>query len=108
LKLQGIPFQVRFHLHPDVDAELDMGGAAVSMALKSGEVWVFRHDGRAKLSLERSVYLEKTRLKPRAAKQVVLSATAMDYATRVRWTLAKAQETPTTLRDLEMDDETLS
>jgi hypothetical protein len=31
----------------------------------------------------------------------------MDYATRVRWTLAKAQETPTTLRDLEMDDETL-
>nr|WP_319248637.1 heparinase II/III family protein [uncultured Celeribacter sp.] len=108
LKLQGIPFQVRFHLHPDVDAELDMGGAAVSMALKSGEIWVLRHDGRAKLSLERSVYLEKGRLKPRAAKQVVLTAAAMDYATRVRWTLAKAQETPTTLRDLEMDDELLS
>lgn len=106
LGLQGIPFQVRFHLHPDVDAELDMGGAAVSMALKSGEIWVFRHDGRAKLSLESSVYLEKGRLKPRATKQVVLSAAAMDYATRVRWTLAKAQETPTTLRDIEMDDET--
>ncbi len=108
LKLQGIPFQIRFHLHPDVDAELDMGGTAVSLALKSGEIWVFRHDGRAKLSLERSVYLEKTRLKPRATKQVVLSAAAMDYATRVRWTLAKAQETPTTLRDLEMTDATLS
>ncbi|WP_417241999.1 heparinase II/III family protein [Celeribacter sp.] len=107
-KLQGIPFQVRFHLHPDVDAELDMGGAAVSMALKSGEIWVFRHDGRATLSLDRSVYLEKGRLKPRASKQVVLSAAAMDYATRVRWTLAKAQETPNTLRDLEMDDETPS
>ena len=105
LNLQGIPFQIRFHLHPDVDATLDMGGAAVSMALKSGEIWVFRHDGRAKLSLEPSVYLEKGRLKPRATKQVVLSAAAMDYATRVRWTLAKAQETPTTLRDLEMDDE---
>ncbi|GAA3856718.1 heparinase II/III family protein [Celeribacter arenosi] len=108
LNLSGVPFQVRFHLHPDVDAELDMGGAAVSMALKSGEIWVFRHDGRAKLSLERSVYLEKGRLKPRATKQVVLSATAMDYATRVRWSLAKAQETPTTLRDLEMDDATPS
>ncbi|AJE45159.1 heparinase II/III family protein [Celeribacter indicus] len=105
-RLMGIPFQVRFHLHPDVDAELDMGGAAVSMALKSGEIWVFRHDGIASLSLERSVYLEKGRLKPRGSKQVVLSAAAMDYATRVRWTLAKAQETPTTLRDLEMDDET--
>nr|WP_224501087.1 heparinase II/III family protein [Celeribacter litoreus] len=108
LKLQGIPFQIRFHLHPDVDAALDMGGTAVSMALKSGEIWVFRHDGRAKLSLERSVYLEKTRLKPRATKQVVLSAAAMDYATRVRWTLAKAQDTPTALRDLEMTDATLS
>ncbi len=108
LGLQGIPFHVRFHLHPDVDAELDMGGAAVSMALKSGEIWVFRHDGRAKLTLEPSVYLEKGRLKPRATKQVVLSAAAMDYATRVRWTLAKAQETPTTLRDLEMDDEILT
>lgn len=108
LRLQGIPFQVRFHLHPDVDAELDMGGAAVSMALKSGEIWVFRHDGRAKLTLDRSVYLEKGRLKPRASKQVVLSAAAMDYATRVRWTLAKAQDTPTTLRDLERDDETLT
>jgi uncharacterized heparinase superfamily protein len=105
LKLQGISFNVRFHLHPDVDVEIDMGGTAVSMALKSGEIWVFRHDGRAKLSLERSVYLEKGRLKPRASKQVVLSAAAMDYATRVRWTLAKAQDTPTTLRDLERDDE---
>jgi uncharacterized heparinase superfamily protein len=108
LKLQGIPFHVRFHLHPDVDVALDMGGAAVSMALKSGEIWVFRHDGRAKLSLERSVYLEKGRLKPRASKQVVLSAAAMDYATRVRWTLAKAQDTPTTLRDLERDDDILT
>ncbi|MBU2935979.1 MULTISPECIES: heparinase II/III family protein [Pacificibacter] len=108
LKLQGIPFHVRFHLHPDVDVALDMGGAAVSMALKSGEIWVFRHDGRAKLSVERSVYLEKGRLKPRASKQVVLSAAAMDYATRVRWTLAKAQDTPTTLRDLERDDDILT
>lgn len=107
-KLQGIPFHIRFHLHPDVDVELDMGGSAVSMALKSGEIWVFRHDGRAKLSVERSVYLEKGRLKPRASKQVVLSAAAMDYATRVRWTLAKAQDTPTTLRDLERDDENLT
>ncbi|WP_085838010.1 heparinase II/III family protein [Aquimixticola soesokkakensis] len=102
--LQGIPFHVRFHLHPDVEATLDMGDTAVSMALKSGEIWVFRHDGRAKLSLQRSVYLEKGRLKPRATKQVVLSAVAMDYATRVRWTLAKATETPTALRDFEMDD----
>jgi len=67
-KLQGIAFNIRFHLHPDVDATLDMGGAAVSMALRSGEIWVFRHDGLATLSLDPSVFLEKGRLKPRKRK----------------------------------------
>jgi len=102
--LEGLPFSVRFHLHPDVDATLDLGGTAVSMSLKSGELWIFRHDGAAKLALVPSVYLEKGRLKPRATKQVVLSARAMDYATRVRWSLAKAQETPNAVRDLERDE----
>ncbi len=103
--LQGLGFRIHFHLHPDVDAELDMGGAAVSLALKSGEIWVFRHDGTTKLSLEPSVYLEKDRLKPRATKQVVLSAAALEYATRIRWSLSKAQFTPDAVRDLNRDDD---
>ena len=101
--LQGVTYEIRFHLHPDVDASLDMGGAAVSMALKSGEIWVFRTDGTVKLSLEPSVYLEKNRLKPRATKQIVLSGRVMEYATRTRWSLAKAQETPIGVRDLVQD-----
>ena len=106
VQLQGIDYTVRFHLHPDVDAEIDMGGSAVSMALKSGEIWVFRHDGAGDLTLEPSVYLEKNRIKPRATKQVVLSARVMEYASRVSWSLAKAQDTPTALRDL-VEDEVL-
>ncbi len=102
--LQGIAYSIRFHLHPDVDAELDLGGTAVSMALKSGEIWVLRFDGVGELTLESSVYLEKNRLKPRATKQVVLSGVAMDYATRIRWSLAKAQDTPSAIRDLERED----
>lgn len=102
--LRGVPFTVRFHLHPDSDATLDMGGTAISVALKSGEIWVFRHDGRAKLSLEPSVYLEKGRLRPRATKQIVLSAIAAEIETRIGWTLAKAQDTPTAIRDLDRDD----
>ncbi|AUR05300.1 putative heparinase II/III-like protein [Phaeobacter inhibens] len=106
--LGGIGFEIRLHLHPDVDAALDLGGAAVSMALKSGEIWVFRHDGTCELKLEPSVYLEKTRLKPRAAKQIVLSGRAMNYATRIRWTLSKAQETAVAVRDLNRDDPALT
>lgn len=98
--LQGIPFSLRFHLHPEVDAKLDMGGTAVSMALKSGEVWIFRHEGTTDISLAPSVYLETGRLRPRGAQQVVLSGRAMAYATRVRWSLSKAQDTPNALRDL--------
>ena len=104
VKLQGIQLHIRFHLHPDVDATVDTGGAAISLALKSGEIWVFRHDGVAELTLQPSVYLEKGRLKPRATKQIVLSAKALEYATRVRWTLAKAQDTPAHVRDLERDE----
>ena len=84
-----------------------MGGAAVSMALKSGEIWVFQHDGAMTLTLDPSVYLEKGRLNPRATKQVVLSGVTVEYATRIRWTLAKAQETPNAVRDLERDDSTV-
>ncbi|WP_170479458.1 heparinase II/III family protein [Ruegeria arenilitoris] len=102
--LKGITFDIRFHLHPDVDAALDLGGAAVSMALKSGEIWVFRHDRIGKLSVEPSVYLEKGRLKPRATKQIVLSGRAMEYATRIRWTLSKAQDTAYAVRDLHRDE----
>ncbi|MEO0863854.1 MAG: heparinase II/III family protein [Pseudomonadota bacterium] len=103
-KLAGVPFDIRFHLHPEVDAALDLGGAAVSMALKSGEIWVFRHDGTQTLALEPSVFLEKGRLKPRASKQIVLSGRAIDYATRVRWSLSKAQETAIGVRDLARDE----
>ncbi|MCF6444846.1 heparinase II/III family protein [Nereida sp. MMG025] len=99
--LQGIAYTIRFHLHPDVEASLDMAGAAVSMVLRSGEIWVFRHDGTAQLSLEPSVYLERGRVSPRATMQIVLSAKAMAYASRIRWSLAKAQETPIAVRDIE-------
>ncbi|MEJ1990168.1 MAG: heparinase II/III family protein [Maritimibacter sp.] len=101
--LTGIRFAVHFHLHPDVDAAIDLGGAAVSLALRSGEIWVMRYEGPAELKLEPSVYLERGRLKPRSAQQVILSGVALDYETRIRWSLAKAQDTPVGLRDLVQD-----
>ena len=103
-RLAGVDFALRFHLHPDVDAELDLGGTAVSLALKSGEIWVFRFDGAAVLTLEPSVHLEKGRLKPRSTRQIVLSARTMDLEARIGWTLAKAQDTPLAIRDLDRDD----
>lgn len=103
-QLKGVAYSVRFHLHPDADATVDLNGNAVSIALKSGEIWVFRFEGQATLTLEPSVYLERGRLRPRATKQIILSGHARDTETRIGWTLAKAQDTPTAIRDLERDD----
>ena len=102
--LQGIGYSIRFHLHPEVEASVDLGGTAISLALKSGEIWIFRADSTAVMTLDRSAYLESGRLAPRPAQQVVLSGRAMAYATRVRWSLAKAQDTPNSLRDLAPDE----
>ncbi len=103
-RFQGVQFMIRFHLHPDVDAAIDLGGAAVSLVLKSGELWIFRHSGGADLSLQPSVYLERGRLKPRPTKQIVLSAMLQHSEARIDWTLAKAQDTPLAIRDLDRDD----
>ena len=103
-RLKGIPFTIRFHLHPDVDPRVDMNGMAISLALKSGELWIFRAANGVTLSLESSVYLEKSRLSPRATKQIVLSGRSIEYSTRVSWSLSKAQETPTAIRDYGMED----
>ena len=105
-RLKGVRFALRFHIHPDVEARLDMGGTAVSLALRSGEIWVFRQDGAEGMTIERSIYLEKSRLRPRETVQIVLAARALDFETRVGWTLAKAQDTPLAIRDLEREDVT--
>ena len=85
----GLRYAVRFHLHPDAAAEIDMGGTAVSIQLPNRETWVFRFGGEAKLTLEPSVYLDSARVKPRATKQIVLTGTLTGYGSAVSWTLAR-------------------
>ena len=102
--MDGAGFAIHFHLHPDVDATLDMAGSAVSLTLRSGEIWVLRHPGPLTLSLEPSFYLEKGRLNPRPCKQVVLRGHARGFETRIGWTLAKAKDTPLAIRDLDVSD----
>ncbi|MEM6407861.1 MAG: heparinase II/III family protein [Pseudomonadota bacterium] len=92
--LSGVSFSTRFHLHPDIDPSLDMGGTAISLTLKNREVWVFRSAGAVDMRLDRSVFLEKDRLKPRPSQQIVLTSRVMEYGARVSWVLVKAQEAP--------------
>jgi uncharacterized heparinase superfamily protein len=85
----GLRYSIRFHLHPEVRARIDLGGTAVSLALPSGETWVFRHSCAAELSLKPSVYFDSRRLTPRATKQIVLSARMKGYGVVLGWSLSR-------------------
>lgn len=102
---RGVPFALHFHLHPDVEAAPDASGLRVMLRLKSGESWIFSHDGTAEMSLRPSVYLDEGLPEPRPCRQIVLSATLQDYAMTLGWTLAKSQDTPTAIRDILRDDD---
>lgn len=89
----GLDYKLHFHLHPDIRAELDMGGQAVSLTAPGGEVWVLR--GKAAegqepitLAVAPSVYLDARHLSPRATKQIVLTSRLTGYASGVHWSLA--------------------
>ncbi len=101
---EGLRYSIRFHLHPDVSAEIDAGGMAVILSLRGGERWIFCHDGEGVMALQPSVYLDKRRLAPRPTRQIVLSATIAADESQIGWTLAKAQDRPPHIRDLEPDE----
>lgn len=100
----GIAFSIRFHLHPDARVAPGPGGATVRISLRSGEVWVFRHDGRARLSLEPSFCLHSDAEAPLGSRQIVLSAHAGAEGARIGWTLTKSRDTPLAIRDTARDD----
>ena len=97
---EGIGFAVRFHLHPDAEVSADAGGVGATVALPSGALWMLRHDGVGRLSVEPSVYFDPSRLHPLAAQQIVLSGRVEEAATHLRWSLARADRVAGT-RDLE-------
>lgn len=101
----GPAFALRFHLHPAVEARPDPAGDGIALALPSGERWRFRFDGRARLALEPSVWLEPGRRAPRPCRQIVLRGTLSGTAARIGWTLAKAQDTPLAIRDTGRDED---
>ncbi|MEM8553612.1 MAG: heparinase II/III family protein [Pseudomonadota bacterium] len=101
---KGIGFTIRFHLHPDVTSSINEDGLSVSLMLKSGELWQFQHASNARISLDPSVYLEKTRPKPTPTRQIVLEAAAQDYGTTIRWSFSRLQSDRGQTRDFYRDD----
>jgi uncharacterized heparinase superfamily protein len=89
----AVRFAVRFHLHPDVEAEFAAARQLVTLALPTGELWVFRAAGGV-VQLEESIRFDTEAPRPLPARQVVVHAEAVEYLGPVTWSFARVGETP--------------
>lgn len=85
----GIGFEIRFHLHPEIEPVLD--GDTVRLHLPGAEEWVFRHDLISQLRLEPSAYLESGQGTPRPSTQIVLGHRLTSEAVQIGWTFMRAE-----------------
>ncbi len=95
----AIPYTIRFHLHPDVEADMFLAGSAVRLRPLSGDLWVMRQLG-GDLTIEDSVFLDDQRAHPRATKQIVVRGEAKEYSGVVKWAFRRAEPGKPTPRDL--------
>ena len=82
-----LPFDVRFHLHPDVDASILGDGQAALLRLPRGAGWTFKVRGGA-LKLDESLYLGERGQVRRSEQMVVSGAIDGDKAT-VNWSFTR-------------------
>ncbi len=80
---EALPFQIRFHLHPDVQAAPVQGGGHVLLKLAGGGGWRFLAS-EGEVSLEESVYLGRPEA-IRRSRQIVVSGTLDGAVAGVKW-----------------------
>ncbi|HXP05130.1 MAG TPA: heparinase II/III family protein [Stellaceae bacterium] len=87
----GVNFDVRFHLHPSVVANLVGDGGAALLRLPSGITWRLRATG-AEMTLADSIYLGAGELQK--TQQVVLSGVTGPSGATVRWAIRREGRAP--------------
>lgn len=85
---EGLGFDIRFHLHPDIEARQQ--GQVIDLTLPTGEHWQFSHDGVGQVRLEASCLLDRGLAEPRPSRQIVLTARLQGRAIQIGWTLARS------------------
>ncbi|HEU0070786.1 MAG TPA: heparinase II/III family protein [Alphaproteobacteria bacterium] len=86
----GLPFSLRFHLHPAVRTSLVQDGSAILLRLP-GSGWRFRAAGASTLTLEESVYMG-ARGEPRRNEQIVVSGHLAPEGMTVKWALRRVSD----------------
>ena len=76
----GVPFAIRFHIHPDVRVSPSLSGD-ILLKLPNGEGWRFRHSGS--VTIDESVYAGHDGV--RRAEQLVLSGQVANEPVESGW-----------------------
>lgn len=98
----GVALAVHFHLHPDVEAEHLTGRDIIRLTLKSGEIWLFGHNG-GQVNLEGGTYLDPAQPEPVPTRQIVLSHRVTNAAAELGWSLMREAVTGPSPRDTIQD-----
>lgn len=80
------PFDIRFHLHPNVETQLSRDGHSVLLTLPNQDMWQFLSTF-ATFKLEPSVYLGESHEKKKTS-QIVISGEVLDHA-EAKWQFRK-------------------
>jgi uncharacterized heparinase superfamily protein len=89
-----------FHLHPNVLPRLDQENNLLSLALKNGEVWIFNYGLDLHLELKPTIFFENGLFEPVESKKLILSADLLEYGTRIKWSLSRANDKDLLVGDL--------
>ena len=87
----AVPFAIRFHLFPDVEASLARDGRSFLLRGPSNRGWWFRNDAPG-VALEPSVCFRGGQ--PRRTVQIVLQGKVGQEGARVRWKLTPVEPPP--------------
>jgi len=83
----GVPYSVRFHLHPSVTATVMKGGEEIYLTGKNGSNWIFKIEG-GKAELDESVYCSEGYI-PQKTQQIVFESRTSTTSTIVKWEMRK-------------------
>ena len=79
---------------------LDQENNLLSLALKNGEVWIFNYGSDLHLELEPTIFFENGLFEPVESKKLILSADLLEYGTRIKWSLSRANDKDLLVGDL--------
>jgi uncharacterized heparinase superfamily protein len=87
-RAESIPYAVRFHLHPDVEAATTADGQGALLRVRGRTVWQFRCRG-GRLGIEDSLWIDGA-AQLRETSQLVVAGDSPGDGTAVAWILRRA------------------